>query len=164
MIIGFSCPKQFRIFSSLTKLYQDTPYSHMYIRLYDSRTDKWIVYEASYGYTHSISYDKFKDENHIFHEYGIASSENQELNILSFCQDNLQKKYGKLTVLGILFNRQFGRDGDKTFICSEFVMRLLKISNLLEHVYDIEYITPVEAHGMLLRLAREGKLNINKYI
>jgi len=160
LIIGFSRPKDFKIFSFGVRLQQGwTDYSHVFISLLDTRTNKDIVYEASHGDIHPIELTNFKKRVIITEEYKFNISEEQAVRILEFCQDSFQKKYGFLTILGIALNSDAGKDGDKTFICSEFAARILEVAELIDDVYDVEAITPKEINGLIKRLIREKKLN-----
>jgi len=159
--IGFSRPKKFKLFSSLVILAQGfTPYSHVYVKTVDSFTKKEMIYEASHGTIHPISLTNFKKSSIICEEFTFVINRHIGKELLSFIQESFQKKYGFLTILGIALNTNAGKDGDKTFICSEFAARILAEANLIRHVYDIEKITPKQLNGLIKRLIREKKLKI----
>lgn len=170
LVVGFSNPKDIKIASEVIKIYQgNTPYSHVYIRLYDNEINKWIVYEASYGYLHAISFDNFKEHNNIFHEFDFDIDIDQYLKVKDFCIDSLQKRYGFLTILGILTKRylgiKLGKDGDKTYICSEFGTRILEVTGVLDYKKlskTPDYMTPLDLYKITEKINQKIK-NLNQH-
>lgn len=160
LIIGFSTVKGFKIGSELIKLYQGfTCYSHVYVRLFDEEVKKWIVYEASYGDLHSIEFENLKEDNKICEEFEFDITEEQYIKIKDFCIQSLQKKYGFMTIVGILtkslFGIKLGNDGDKTYICSEFGTRILEIVGLLRYsmlAKTPDYMTPLDLYNITKHL------------
>lgn len=133
MIVGFSRPHGFKIFSLLIRAFQGgTDYSHCYLKfnMVVGRTLRTIVAEASYGEVHLISLDEFEKRNLVVDEFKFKISESCKDKALNYIADNLQRPYSMKNILGIVFKRYFGikdpfSDHDSGFICSELVLRAL---------------------------------------
>lgn len=138
--IGFSKPKKhlFPIFSWLIRMFQKTPYSHVYIRWYSRHAQAHICYEASGNEVKFLGKKVFDNRIQIIHEYEINITKSQYKKLLHFCMSNAGIKYGILQVFGILLVTLFRlkknpfSDDRKSWVCSELV------GNALEEVLDKE--------------------------
>ena len=146
MKVATSKPNTFKIGAEIEKLAQGTEFSHVLI------VDGDLVYQASHGLVNCMYIDNFLAENIIINEYEVPDSEVDMI----FVKKQLGKKYGYQELLSIAMNYLFGikqfirDDGNKTFICSEFVGKALK----LDWVDDST--TPLEIDQYLKTLAQNS--------
>lgn len=143
MIIATSSPKKFKIGSALIKWYQGgTKYSHVLIINHDD-----MVFQASHGWVHCLHLDNFLKENVIIDLFTVSDDQVD----YEFAKKQVGKKYGFLQLIRIALKYLFGLrlidNGNKRFICSEYVGKVLKLS------WVNDYTTPEE----LVKHLRESK-------
>lgn len=125
--IGFSKPKKFKIGSWAIKTWMNTPYSHVYLRVYSKYTEQDLVYQASHGMVNCMSFEVFRQNNVIVSEFYKEISPENLRNCVKKAQQLLGKPYGYLAVLRIALKElglDITGDGTKTYVCSEFIARL----------------------------------------
>lgn len=136
MKVGLSRPRGFAPLSYLIRLFLGTSYSHTYVEIDE------VIYHATGRGVVKADKNKFLKKNKVVKEYEFNVD---KVEVLLICLLYVGKKYGYLTLLGILLKEMFGikigNDDNKTFICSEFVGMILEI------VFDVElgdqnYFTP----------------------
>jgi hypothetical protein len=168
VIIGASKPKRFSFISRGIRLVENTPFSHVYVKLYDKDTDRWCIYEASHSSLHYISLERFNKKNKTLEAYEIPATEEKEMAVKNFCLDCAETSYGRLEIVGMLFIRlaKFWfnlnlrnpfSDGLRTQVCSEVgghVMALLGL-NVDEKV--LEEKGPKYIINKLREACAEGK-------
>lgn len=137
-------------FSWLIRLYQKTKYSHTYIRI-ETRTFDLILDATSRGVSLK-NYKDFTKNNNIIEEKILDQQFLNEDDFASIVIPLLGKKYGYITILGILLKnfgiKGIGKDGNKSFICSELVARVLeKYIGIDTGTFD--YITPKDIELLL---------------
>ena len=156
-IVGFSKPKKFKLLSWLIRQAEHTKFSHTYVKLYDERVDKWIVYEASGMITHCCPEETFYLKNEVIQEVELTCASFTESEVLEDAIDSLALPYGMKQLLGlglVRLSRLFGlkiknpwSDGRITYVCSEYVGRLLQ--RLGYDVGDLDELTPKDIHELL---------------
>lgn len=126
-LIGFSRPKKFKLGSEAIKLWMNTPYSHVYLRVYSQYTKQWLVYQASHGMVNCLTYDNFRANNVVVREFALNIEPEKQRFCIRRAQQLLGKPYGYLGLAKLVL-REFGLplpgDGDKSFHCSEFIVAL----------------------------------------
>lgn len=135
--IGFSTPqKPYKLFSLLIRLYERTPYSHVYLRFpwIGGKTD--LIYQASGTAVNFVGRDIFYASNKIIKEYELEVTDDAWLSALVWAANNAGKPYSLRQIFGIIiFNLQkrLGfkhpknpfSDGRYAYVCSELVASLL---------------------------------------
>ena len=132
-----------------------TEYSHAYIRFIWSGINEEVVTEASHMRLHIEEHTNWLTHNVVIYEKHYDIPHQKFIDLQRFVIHNNFKSYGLLTVLGIFIKKVFkksriGDDGDKTFICSEWVARCFEEidEQLLEGV-NLGYITPKELYEII---------------
>jgi len=137
--IGFSKPtykaKPFPIFSWLIRLFEGTPYSHVYIEFSSKYLNRDLVYEAAGLCVHFAGGKLFHTQVHVIREFKIQVSDAAYKRALQFAIDNTEKPYGVIQVLGLAYvvvMRRLGKrvknplgDGKASYVCSEIVARMV---------------------------------------
>lgn len=131
------------IFSWLIRLYQKTKYSHTYIRI-EMKSFDLVLDATAHGVT-IRNYKDFKKKNKIIEEKVLDQQFISPDDLANTAVPFLGKKYGYLTLLGILLKdlgiKNIGNDGTKSFICSELVARVLEKYIGID-TGSFDYITP----------------------
>lgn len=114
--------------SELIQLWQNTDYSHVYVRWYLDDQEREIVYQASRGSVHYQSLDNFTKDNTIVKEFVLDITCDQFKKMSQKCIDLAGQNYSALELAQIFFNGLFSieftdRPG---YICSELIGELLK--------------------------------------
>jgi len=129
IIIGFSTPKKFKFASALIRCFENSKYSHIYIRMKAAPNSKLNfdkVFQASHGDVNAVAFDVFKEGNHILHEYELEITSEKYFEIAKWLWFQLGKPYGFLQLLGIGFKIKLGNNKGDKFICSELAGMVLK--------------------------------------
>jgi hypothetical protein len=129
IIIGFSTPKKFKIGSALIRCYEQSEFSHIYIKMKTSPNsplpfDK--VFQASHGDVNAITYDMFTSGNKILHEYELDMDEDKYFEIYNWLWHQLGKDYGFGQLIAIATGIKIGNNDNSKFICSELAAMVLK--------------------------------------
>jgi hypothetical protein len=159
IIVGFSTPKSFNLFSLLIRTVGKSSFSHAYIRYYDTYTNKWIIYQASGRLVNMITADNFDTVEDIKAEFEIPVSDDTKLKTIQWAQNKLGTPYGVMNIVGIgcvLVARFFGKkitnpfaDGQKTMVCSELVDYIMEDIFQLGDVYDPATAMPIDDYNFL---------------
>lgn len=130
--IGFSKPKDkiFPLFSWAIRLYERTPYSHVYIR-WKTKWGTWLCYHAASVMIHFLGEYSFNKHITIVEEFEFGLSEEQFDKLMQFCTKYVGQDYALLEVLMIPFVDYLARkgelvnyaSGDNKQYCAELVMR-----------------------------------------
>ncbi len=128
--VGFSSPKnhKFAIFSWIIKKYEDTPYSHAYIRWF-TRWDLWLCYHAANTMVHFLSPSMFADQIEIYKEFEFEIEDAQFDKLMRFCITHVGKPYSLWEVLSIPFKKlgiSYYTNNEKKQYCAELVTRALE--------------------------------------
>ena len=151
LTIGFSKPKHksFPLFSWSIRLFEGTPYSHVYLKWYSEHLQMHLVYHAAGTSMHFLGPDRADHELNTVREYTLDVSPETKRLIVAYCVSKAGTPYGLRTVLGIALKRIFGTsknvfaDGDKTQFCSEFIARILS------NFFHVELPKPPDSMGLL---------------
>lgn len=137
--IIFSTQKSKLSPSTLIRLVECTPYSHVAIKVHSDKLDRSLIYQANGHGVWFIGEPAFLQENIIIDEFVFEITEEQKTKLLQFAIDNSGKSYGFLQLLGIgyqyltamLGNRQSNpfKDGSQSYICVELVAEALDIGS-----------------------------------
>jgi len=164
ILIGFSTPKSdFAIAAAIIRFVENTPYSHVYVKIWSDIIDGYIVYQETFAGLGAMNGALFDDHVKIFSEYKIDVTEEQMTQIMHFFQDNYGLPYGVRQIAGMLTARvlrQMGfhdaknpfADGIRTMVCSEMVGAVLTI---LGEPFDkslLEIEGPKMIHKIVVKL------------
>lgn len=158
-IIGFSNSKmRFPVFAWLIKKVYDIPYSHVYIRFYSTKYDRWLVYESVGKGARFMTYTNWQTIDTTHKEFTISVTEEQRTKIICSFLDDLGRQYGMKQAFGIgikaLAKRWFNKDINNPFpehdkeICSEAVTKMLEILGGFKA--NNEEVTPLDIYSYLL--------------
>ncbi len=149
IIVGFSRPKGWFVpFSWLIRLVTWSPYSHAYIRYYDSYKERWIIFQASGLKVNFIGQAMFNQNETICKEFIVPISDENKKILLQKAVDECGSPYAVGQIVGfswILLMRLFGKKVQNPFysgsnyFCSELVgddLQQLGYANLDPQVMD----------------------------
>lgn len=131
--IGFSTPKNFKVGAEAIKLWQQRPYSHVYIRFESLKSGiPSTVYHAAHGMVHFITQQNFLKTNDVVKEYEILVSPEQRREILIHCMNIAGENYSTIELVQIvmadvwytLTKSQAVFIDSKGYICSELVGKI----------------------------------------
>lgn len=162
--IGFSRPKGklFPIFSWLIRLFEGTPYSHVYLRWKTSPGPE-VVYEAAGSKVRYINSKFFDKQAETLDEFTFCLTSLQYRQLVGFCMTNVGADYGVLQVFGIALVKMLGlkknpfADGRNSQICSEAVAYFLQDVLKKEIDFRPEIAGPKEIHRYLNKLRDSQK-------
>jgi uncharacterized protein YycO len=141
--IGFSTPKKFRVASRLIRCFENSEYSHIYIKMEASSKSKLPfakVFQASHGDVNAVAYDVFSEHNKIFHEFEIEVEDEKYYEIATWLWHQLGKPYGFIQLLGIAFKVELSNNRDNRFICSELAGMILRDNLGYDLSKSLDYI------------------------
>lgn len=149
--VGFSRPRKWFVpFSWLIRLFDRTPYSHVYIRFYSSKYDRWLVYQASHTLVNFYGMKAFAEEVEIVREFDLDIADDVRDRVVAFAIDNAGSPYDLRTVFGIACVRIAGALGrqianpfgnGRGYFCSELVGTILRDMGRADGV-DLSTLTP----------------------
>jgi hypothetical protein len=149
-IVGFSAPKTWKPGAEFIKLWQGgTLYSHVYLRLYSTYTQNWLVYQASHGAVNCVHYDNFLQSNKIIAEFRRPVSDEALQATVRLAQIYLGRPYGYIGLLRLGARKILPKvvgDGTKSFHCSEFIATLFPD---LANSVDVDFVEPVHLFNVL---------------
>ena len=131
--IGFSkTRKWFAIFSWLIRLFERTPYSHVYLSWTPNSIGTPVVYEASGAMLKFLNKNIFDKKNKTIESYRIVIDNNEKKALVKWCLENAGVDYGFTQLFGIALQRIFNlsrnplSQGRKSQVCSELVGSVLE--------------------------------------
>lgn len=150
--VGFSRPKDWKLFSQIIQWSEHAPFSHTFLRWSSETLNCELVYQASHGMVHFVSGERFDRENETVIEYCVELTDEQFNAIAKKCIELAGTKYGTLQIIGMALERATKvrnpfRDGPKTFVCSELVGEVLK--QIMQIDLDPEYVGPSSLERLL---------------
>lgn len=159
MVVGFSRPRKFKMFSWIIMKGYSIPYSHTYIKMYSNTYQRWLVYQASSTMVNFMNIETFNEEAQSVYEAQIEVSQETGFKVMQFAIDNCGKPYGIKGVFGYAWVRIkeiFGRkeenpltDGNASFVCSELVAEILKECLGAELSKSPENMTPKDIYDLI---------------
>jgi len=131
--IGFSTPIKFNIAAHAIRLWQDKPYSHVYIKFVSQNIIN-SIYHAAGGTVHFMSEDNFLAKNKVLVEYEIEVDRPTRIKMINRCMSLASVKYDYWNLLKILYHdiaERWGTEIPKThdgpgYVCSELVAEFLE--------------------------------------
>lgn len=162
--VGFSRPcGGFKPFSWLIRAVDQTPYSHVYIKFYAAKYDRWMVYQASGNFVNFFGPEAFAEEATVIEEFDIEVCDEVRTKVVLFAIDHAGFPYDLKSVFGIaavkavgLFGKKIDNPfstGDNSFFCSKLVAAIL-IDIVGESIKgSIDTLTPKDIYGYLSNLA-----------
>ncbi len=160
IVIGFSTPKSFNVFSTLIRLVDGSKFSHAYIRIFDDYAKRWIIYQASGLVVNCISASEFDLTEKVCSEFEVPISDTNRLQAIQFSIDMLGKPYGVKTIIGICLVKLAGifrkriknifSDGEKSLVCSKFCSLIIDHFVLESDDIDPEVSTPTDVYNFLI--------------
>lgn len=158
IIIGFSRPKAFfEPFSWLIRLVLWTPYSHAYIRYYDSYHKRWIIFQASGLTVNFIGQSMFDGKEDIYAEFSVPLIDSTKKEVIQKAIDKCGSPYGVGQIIGfgwILFMRLFRKNvsnpfySSSSYVCSELVADILVEIN--QGNLDPSTMTPKDVYRFMI--------------
>jgi hypothetical protein len=148
--IGFSKPKDklFPLFSWAIRLYEGTPYSHVYIR-WETKWNTWLCYHAASLMIHFLGEASFARHITVVEEFEFEVDEEKFDKLMAFCTKYVGEDYALMEVVMIPFWDALSKQG-KTFpslangankqYCAELVMRALGEMNGKELTQDADRV------------------------
>lgn len=151
--IGFSRPKKWFVpFAWAIMAYQKTNYSHAYVKFSSASIERTLIYQASGQLVNFIGSEQFDNAEVIVAEYEIEITDDKRKALMQFFVDKAGTPYGVLQCIGLVLNRQFGwnllRNGDKEFVCSELVARVLHGLDVPDSFPNLDYVTPKDVRAL----------------
>jgi len=136
IIIGFSRPTKWKPFAWAIMKICNTPYDHVYIRLYSETYERNIIYQASKMIINFMGTEVFGSENIIIKEFEVLISDENKKALMQFAIDNAGKPYSWKEIVGLAWVKLcgfFGRktenpfkEGTKEYVCSILACYILE--------------------------------------
>lgn len=159
LTIEFTRPRQWSPLSSIIRLIEGTPYSH--VRLKWRRCNgSLVIFHASGTNAHFIgeSAQAFHSDR-VIYSYTVKMTFKQMQQLETLAADWAGIKYGVLQLIGMLFVEAFDlrynplSKGIKTQICSELVFRVLTQIMGFGSTMSPDAVSPKDVRNFLNRLA-----------
>lgn len=155
LTVGFSRPKhlKFPLFSWLIRLYEGTPYSHVYLKWYSKRYNCYLVYHAASMGLHFLGEEQQEVQLDTVEEYHFDLPDYKFHNLVDYCLQKAGTPYGILGVFGLVISRLLGKSRnifnqkERAQFCTELTSRLLR------NAFDIQL--PKAPNKMRLRDVEE---------
>jgi hypothetical protein len=140
LTIGFSRPKDkaFPILSWLIRLFEGTPFSHVYVKN-ETRYGIDLIYQASGVQVNFVNCDLFHQNHKTVREFELMVTDEAFDKYMHFALKNVGKPYSLLQVVGIFLYSVFPikdnpfRNGDSAYVCSELVSEILYEAGKFNH-------------------------------
>lgn len=153
-------PNEFQLHSWITAKRIGRPYSHAAIVMTEDDLNTTSVIQASHGMVHEIDVETFKQDYHFVKVFTIDLTPEQFIKGRIWIKKQLGKKYsfwGMIASTVSIFRKLgIGKDGDKSFICSEFTFRFLEEALGVDIIptgrgFD-DYVCPEVMEGVLVKM------------
>jgi len=130
IIIGASRPIKGQLGSRLIQWWQNTDYSHIYVRWHLNFQERDIVFHASHGMVHQIELNNFTRDNTVVEEYILDLSEEQFKKLSQKAIDLSGTDYSYIELVQIFITDiskgKIEFIDQKGYICSELIAELLE--------------------------------------
>ena len=163
--IGFSKPKKlFPILSWLIRLFEWTPYSHVFVRWHSLGADADIVYQAGGTSVNFMAGRIFDSKAETVYEYEIEVDRETYKKLLHYCMTNAGVDYGIKQVFGIALVKLFRlkknpfADGKKSQVCSELAGNIIENLDMGDITIDLDVAGPKDIEKFLESSDRFKKL------
>lgn len=142
----------FPVGSWAIRLFQNTPYSHTYVRFYSESLNRTLVYEAiGTGGVRFVGYKIWSEKAQELESFTLQVKKCNSIRLLQEFVDDAGIDYGHLQNLGIFLASIFGwkknpwRKGKN---CSEIVAKFLKSEGY--HINKpLDLVTPKDVYNVL---------------
>lgn len=155
IVIGFSRPKKWHIFSSLIMWWDKSDVSHGYFRFHSVSWGQDFIYQASHSRTNFMGGDYFDSLNVTVEEFFIPVDDGTEAKVGALCVKREGKPYAIKQAIGIILVNityliSFGKikikknpfaNGDAETVCIEEVAEILKETLGLSSGLDTDMIS-----------------------
>jgi hypothetical protein len=166
LICGASRPLHFKIGAAGIMWWEETPASHVYIRLTIYGVD--IVFQAVGAGTCFLSFEKFKSHNIVVYEKEFTVTPEMFEKIISFMLLKLGTKYSVKHLCGLFYKRLIQyttkkivknpfKDGSESDVCVEVMAEVMDMAEIKRTAIDPEDMGIYEAlqtlyvlHGTVL--------------
>jgi len=144
--IGFSKPSEFSAFASLIEFVESRGYDHVYVRVQEPISNRWMIFQASGLAVNLISAQNFIHTKVSLKEYEIECTDAQYKAVWDFINTSLGLPYSLIEDLGILLmkifrlkNQPFNK-GMSAWFCSKLGAQICEILGIVipEDVADID--------------------------
>lgn len=130
--VGFSKPRHtfFPIFSWAIRIFEGTPYSHVYLR-WRTKWGTWICYQASGTALNFMGEKAFIYGLDVIEEFDLTCDDAAWEEVMEYCTRLSGTGYGLKGAVGMAVSYLLGKDknifgdGEKTQYCVELIARLL---------------------------------------
>lgn len=155
--IGFSRPTNvlFPFGSWAIRLYQNSEYSHVYIKIFSKKLNRYMIYEAvGNGGVRFIGLDQWKKKAKEVESFNLNVESEKTIELLQFLVDTCGIDYGFMQNIGIVYANFFGKPKNpwrKGKNCSEAVADFLVLNGFkINKSHDL--VTPKDIHKVLSNL------------
>lgn len=134
--IGFSKPSKFSAFASLIEAVECRGYDHVYVRIQEPISNRWMIFQASGLAVNLISAQNFLSSKISLKEYEIDYTDVQYKAIWDFINTSLGLPYSLLEDFGILLMKVFNlkkqpfNKGMSAWFCSALGAQVCKILSI----------------------------------
>lgn len=157
--IGFSTPKDFKLFAWAIKKVLATPYSHVYISFFSSYYNRKIIYQSSGIAVNLIGEPRFNSIETIVAEFPLPVSEDLQKELVQNAIDTCGTPYGIKHIVGLviyMIARKLGHkmnqvpfQNPSTLVCSQLAAKVLSEVLKLYPDLDPETATPEDIYTVL---------------
>lgn len=152
--IGFSrSKKRFPIGSWFIRLYDHTPYSHVYLKFHSESLNRVLIYEAVGSGLRFIGSKVWESHAVEVASFDVEVINGNYISLLQYCVDNAGTEYGYMQNLGIALARTFKMKSNPFQTgknCSEVVGDVLKLEGYVLPCND-NLVTPKDIYAMLAK-------------
>lgn len=162
VIMGFSRPKTWKPFAWLIMTAYNIPYDHVYIKIYSSKYQRALIYQASSTMVNFMGADIFDANNTVVKEFQLEISDDNAVKLMQFAIDNAGKPYGLKEIFGLAVVRIAElcgksiknpfKDNGSTYVCSELAAYILQEYMQDKLPKDFEDMTPLDVYNYLSSL------------
>lgn len=149
----------FPIFSWLIMAAEQTPYSHVSIKMMDDEISQPVIYQASHTMVNEMSETEFLSQETVVYSFDFQVSPAVKQNIKKFAINQLGVSYGILSIIGLAYVQivaWFGKKIDnpfkengQTYVCSQFIASVLEACTNVSISEPINDITPKDMYGIV---------------
>lgn len=122
LIVGFSKPKSFwKPFAWLIRLYEQTEFSHVYIKHYSEKYDLDLIYQASGSQVNFMSRKQFDSHALSLYEYAFDVTDQEFDSYMKWAIENAGAPYSLKKIFEILFKKDIWPTEEPQWVCSVLV-------------------------------------------
>jgi len=163
VVFGFSTPKKFNLLSWVIRKCEKVEFSHVYLKVYNTYFERWMIYQASGSKVNFIGFDRFLEHHNVVKEIELEISEENYKLMYQEAIDTLGVSYGVKQLIGMglvrlfnLFNIRISNpfaDGKATYVCSEAIATILS-EYFGFKVEDLDNISPKDIYERFLLMEK----------